>query len=79
MKNSQLNQEEIIYQLQQKFGNNILDPVEMGADEHNMRLFLPRLRVERPSDWFDLDDHHRDVILKNFMAVFAGEEIFLNE
>lgn len=79
MKNPQLNQEEIIYQLQQKFGNNILEPVEMGTDEHNIGLYLPRLRVERPSDWFALDDHHRDIILKNFMALFAGEDIFLNE
>jgi hypothetical protein len=79
MKKSQINQKEIIYQLQQKFGKAMLEPVEMGADEHNISLFLPRLRVECPSDWFALEEDIRDIILKNFMAHFADEAIFQNE
>jgi hypothetical protein len=79
MKNSPQTQEEIILQLQQKFGSHILEPVNMGMDEHGLGLTLPRLRVEQPDDWFNLDVEHRDIILKNFMAVFANNSIFFNE
>jgi hypothetical protein len=79
MKNSQPTQEDIILQLQQKFGTHILEPVEMGTDEHDLGLTLPRIRVEQPDDWFNLDVEHRDIILKNFMAVFANSSIFFNE
>lgn len=79
MKNSPQSQEEIILQLQQKFGTHILEPVNMGMDEDGLGLTLPRLRVEQPDDWFNLDVEHRDNILKNFMAVFANNSIFFNE
>lgn len=79
MKNSPQSQEEIILQLQQKFGTHILEPVNMGMDEDGLGLTLPRLRVEQPDDWFNLDVEHRDIILKNFMAVFANNSIFFNE
>ena len=46
MKYSQKAQEEFILQLQKKFGTHILEPVEMGIDEHDLKLTLPRLRVE---------------------------------
>ena len=79
MKYSQQAQEEFILQLQQKFGTHILEPVEMGIDEPDLKPTPPRLRVEHPTDWFNLDEEQRDIILKNFMAVFANNSIFLNE
>jgi hypothetical protein len=68
MKTSPKSFQEIINELYVKFGKNIFDPINMGEDEHGHSLWLPRIRVENPDEWYNIDPNHQHLILKNFIA-----------